>query len=286
MKLTDKFFKQFKNYEQDPAWGAKIVKLVESAPASSERTGLMSMMYHEGIGYPVDLEKSYELAEQASDGGDALGYFMLGFMIDNIETPDQADGGPRQKYDHYDAERFYAKCAEIESRWRPFAVLWLGDYYMDSAQGGDPEIAVEYYESIAKENAEAAEKLSDYYWNLVMPYYIEDSDWEAGLIKWTKVAAKHNPKDYAYRLGWIYADGIGCKPSVEKAITYFSRACMEGSYRAAEALAKINEEYLEAHPDLAEDKKADIKANIEEWKRLAEELYDPDDATEPSYGQL
>lgn len=47
---------------------------------------------------------------------------------------------------------------------------------MDMAKGGDPEIAVEYYEKIASHNAEAAGKLSDYYRDMGMPEYPDDEE--------------------------------------------------------------------------------------------------------------
>lgn len=269
MTLSDKFQNLHKQFENNPKIGKKIINLIENAPACSERDGLMSLMYHEGIGYPIDLEKSFTLAEKSSDGGDPLGYFILGFMCDNIETPDQAEGGPRQKYDHYDAERFYAKCAEIESRWRPYAILWLGDYYFDSAQGGDPEIAVDYLESIADNNAEAAGKLSDYYWNLIMPEYFEDEEWRSQLFKWTTVAAKLNPEGYSYRLGWIYADGIGCEKSYEKAFDFFQEAYLYGDKKGADAIAKIYEEYLAEDSEITDEEKLEYQKELEYWKNIA-----------------
>ncbi len=109
--LTDRFIETLAESENVPEATEEIVKMVSGAPDSPERTGLLAYMYHEGIGVPVDLDKCFELAEKAAfGGGDALGYLLLGFMCDNSETPDQAEGGPRQKYDHYDAERFYAEC--------------------------------------------------------------------------------------------------------------------------------------------------------------------------------
>lgn len=270
MTLSNKFQELHKQFENNPKIGKKIINLIETAPESSERDGLMSLMYHEGIGYSIDLEKSFTLAEKAAEGCDPLGYFMLGFMCDNIETPDQAEGGPRQKYDHYDAERFYAKCAEIESRWRPYAILWLGDYYLDSAQGGDPDIAVEYLESIADNNAEAAGKLSDYYWNLIMPEYFEDEEWRSQLFKWTTVAVKRNPEGYSYRLGWIYADGLGCEKSYEKAFDFFLEAYLYGDEKGADAIAKIYEEYLEDNPELDASEKKQINDEIVRWKNISE----------------
>ncbi len=277
MTLSDKFFNLQQQWTQNPEIGEKIIDLIEKAPDSSERDGLMSLMYHEGIGYPVDLDKSFEFAEKSSDGGDPLGFFMLGFMIDNIETPDQATGGPRQKYDHYDAERFYARCAELDSPWKPFAVLWLGDYYLDFARGGDPDIAVEYYESIADNNSKAAGALSDYYWDLIMPEYLEDEDWRSKLFRWTSKAAELNPADYSYRMGWIYADGLGCDQSYEKALDYFKAAYLNGDIKGAEAVANIYEEQLEN--EAPED--PDVKANYEEKVALWHTLADNQSSSDP-----
>ena len=105
--LTDRFISTLADREHIPEVAEEAAEMVTGAPNSPERTGLMAYMYHEGIGVPVDMDECFRLAEKAAfEGGDGLGYFLLGFMCDNAETPDQAEGGPRQKYDHYDAERF------------------------------------------------------------------------------------------------------------------------------------------------------------------------------------
>ncbi len=210
MKLTEQFHSLYDGHENDPVILRRIFRLIESAPESAERDGLLALLYHDGIGVEADLEKSFELAEKASGEMDPLGFLLLGFMCEHIETPDQADGGPRQKYDHYDAERFYELCARQESPWKDDAVLWLGDYYLDSARGGDPEIGVEYFESIAGHNAEAAGRLSDYYWNLVMPDYTDDEEWVEALYKWTETAARLDPEEYDGRLSYLRAEGLGC----------------------------------------------------------------------------
>ncbi|MDE5841191.1 MAG: hypothetical protein K2H49_09750, partial [Muribaculaceae bacterium] len=183
----------------NPEIRKNIYKMVNESPESGERDGLLALIYHDGIGVEPDLEKCFGYAEKAAfKSGDPLGYYLLGYMCDNAETPDQASGGSRQKYDHYDAERFYEICAKKESIWKIPACNWLGDYFLDYAKGGDPEIGVEYYEAIAETDAEAAGKLSDYYWDLVMPDHTDDTDRTLQLFKWTSVAAKLDPEEYAY----------------------------------------------------------------------------------------
>lgn len=271
MTLSDKFHEILGGREEDPAAQKEVAELVFIAPESAERDGLLALMYHEGIGVPMDLDKCFELAEKAAFGGkDGLGYFLLGYMCDNAETPDQSEGGPRQKYDQYDAERFYEICAGIKSRWRDHAILWLGDYYMDSAQGGDPEIGVEYYEKIAEENADAAGRLSDYYWDLVMPEYIEDEEWTAQLFKWTSVAVRLDPEEYSYRMGWIYADGLGCDKSFEKAREEFRRAYEYGDWRGAKFIAKMLEERLEENPGM--EGRESCEKEIKMWNERGDEL--------------
>lgn len=258
-------------HEEDPETQHKAAELVLGAPDGAERDGLLSLIYHEGLGVERDLDRAFEYAEKAAfEGGDGLGYFMLGYMCENAETPDQAEGGPRQKYDHYDAERFYEICSGIESRWRDQAILWLGDYYMDMAQGGDPEIGVEYYEKIADSNAEAAGRLSDHYWDLIMPEYLEDEEWTSQLFRWTAVAARLDPEEYSYRMGWIYADGLGCEPQPDKAIEEFGKAYSYGDWRGAKSIARVFEEMLDSAPDAAS--RAECEKNIKLWDERADRL--------------
>lgn len=275
MEISDRFHEMLAGHEEDPETQRKAAELVLGAPDGAERDGLLSLIYHEGLGVERDLDRAFEYAEKAAfEGGDGLGYFMLGYMCDNAETPDQAEGGPRQKYDHYDAERFYEICSGIESRWRDQAILWLGDYYMDMAQGGDPEIGVEYYEKIADSNAEAAGRLSDYYWDLIMPEYLEDEEWTSQLFRWTAVAARLDPEEYSYRMGWIYADGLGCEPQPDKAIEEFGKAYSYGDWRGAKSIARVFEEMLDSAPDAAS--RAECEKNIKLWDERADRLQEQD----------
>ena len=278
--LTDKFNQMVLEAKDNPTALAEIYRMVADASESGEKDGLLSLAYHEGIGVEEDLEKSFAYAEKAAfEGGDPLGYLMLGYMCDHFETPDQSEGGPRQKYDHYDAERFYEICAGKDSPWKKQACNWLGDYYLDSTKGGDPEIGVEYYEKVAYEDEEAAGKLSDYYWDIVMPDNTDDKYWTDPLFKWTKVAAELDPEEYDYRLGWLYADGIGCGKSPWSAMKYFNAAYFHGDWRGALSIADMLEYYMNDHADTEEEKKA-VGDIVALWRDKANEMKEQSDAEE------
>ncbi|MDE6023807.1 MAG: hypothetical protein K2G13_09945, partial [Muribaculaceae bacterium] len=251
--LTKKIIDILDRHDNGTEVNRQIAEMVFDSPDTPEKDALIALIYHDGIGVDPDLEKSFEFAEKAAfQGNQGLGYYLLGYMCENAETPDQAEGGTRQKYDHYDAERFYEICSKIESPWREPAVIWLGDYYMDSAKGGDPEIGVEYYESIAGSNADAAGRLSDHYWDLAMPDYLDDEEWTANLFKWTEVAADLDPEEFTYRLGWLYADGIGCEKDSDKAMQLFKKAYELGDWRGAKTTADIMRNSLRANADIDE----------------------------------
>lgn len=281
--LTDTFLRMFEHKDDNSESLRKIYELISDAPDSSERDGLMALLLHEGIGVPTSLEKSFEYAEKAAfEGGDALGYYILGYMCDKAETPDQAEGGPRQKYDHYDAERFYEKCAEKESNWKKYACNWLGDHFLNMARGGDPELGVEYLEQIAEDDAEAAERLSDYYWDIVIPDYPDDERAE-DLFRWTKKAVELDEEDeeYLYRLGWLYADGIGCEKSFWLALKYFGLAYFAGDWRGAESIANLLEELLDEGHDLSPEEVKEFRTDIDGWRRKAKTMKDEEDTEEP-----
>lgn len=280
--LTKRFVEMLDISNDNPEDLEKIYKMIEEAPESGERDGLLALIYHEGIGVDIDLEKSFEYAEKAAfESGDPLGYYLLGYMCDNAETPDQAEGGPRQKYDHYDAERFYEICSQKESHWKIPACHWLGDYYINFARGGDPEIGVEYYEKIANEDADAAGKLSDYYWDVAMPDNTEDEYWTIPLFKWTKVAVELKNDEYLNRLGMLYADGIGCKKSIWLALKYFSEALFLNDWRGADSIAGMIEEYEDKHQEMTSKEKKECLQLIISWRKHANELKRKEDEDDP-----
>lgn len=280
--LTEMFLRMLDSSDSNPDIQKKIFEAVSQAPDSSERDGLLALIHHEGIGVPVNLDKSFEHAEKAAfEGGDALGYYVLGYMCDKAETPDQAEGGPRQKFDHYDAERFYEKCAETDGPWKKYACNWLGDHFLNMARGGDPELGVEYLEKVAEKDAEAAGRLSDFYWNLVMPDYTDDEQRSEALFRWTKKVVELDEEDeeYLYRLGWLYADGIGCRKSFWLALKYFGETYLREDWRGAESIANLLEQKLQDDGEtFTDDETEELLPYVATWRKRADELRQDDDA--------
>lgn len=280
--LTEIFLRMLDCSDSNPDIQKKIFEAVSEAPDSGERDGLLALIHHEGIGVPVNLDKSFEYAEKAAfEGRDALGYYVLGYMCDKAETPDQAEGGPRQKYDHYDAERFYEKCAETDGPWKKYACNWLGDYFLNMARGGDPELGVEYLEKVAEKDVEAAGRLSDYYWDLVMPDYTDDEQRTEALFRWTKKVVELDEEDeeYLYRLGWLYADGIGCRKSFWLALKYFGEAYLREDWRGAESIANLLEQKLQDDGEtFTDDETAELLPYVATWRKRADDLRQDDDA--------
>lgn len=290
MGLSEEFYKLLEESSDDPKAEKRAAQLVISAPTDAESNGLLALMYHDGIGVERDFDKAFEYAEAAAEEDEGLALYLLGFMCEHAETPDQADGGPRQKYDHYDAENFMERCSKTSSSWATDAHLWLGKFFMDMAKGGDPEIGIEHLETIGETDAEAAGILSDYYWDLwEYDYYSEEEKEERAELarkvrKWTSEAVRFNPHDYSFRMGCCYADGIGsdAKAGFRLARKYWEDAYGFGDWRGASAIATLYEERLESlGEDAPETERENCKKHIESWRKLAKKEQERQCANEP-----
>lgn len=278
--LSERFWEIINEDSESEAIQAKAAKLVEEAPDDEERDGLMALLYYNGWGVPRDFDKATEYAEKAAEKNEGVALYLLGLMCWEGLTPDQAEGGSRQRYDQYDAESWMEAASKANSVWAEDAHLWLGDYFMDSAKGGDPEVGIEHYEAIGEHNREAAGKLSDYYWDQ-MEYRAEpDEELEKKVYKWTMNAAEMNPHDYAFRMGWILEAGIGCKPSFRLARKYFEDSFDTGHWEGAEAISEMYKERYEDESYPA-DEREHCRKEMERWQRLAKRARENEYATEP-----
>lgn len=289
MGLSEEFYNILSHEDEDPEAYNKAAELVFKAPVTSESTGLLAMMYYDGIGVEEDLEKAFEYAEIAAAENEGTALYILGHMCENAETPDQECGGPRQKYDHYDAEHFMERCSKTDSLWTNAAHLWLGDYYMDMAKGGDPEVAVEHYEAIGEDNAEAAGKLSDYYYDqwfvdMVIPDEYRTKNLADKIFHWTQRAVNFNPRDFSYRMGCVCAEGIGCDPDegFHLALKFWEDAFGFGDWAAAESIANLYEDQQEKlSPETPDSVKENIIKQIESWREMAQRERERQWAEEP-----
>ena len=75
-------------------------------------------------------------------------------------------------------------------------------------------------------------------------------------------------------MGWLYADGIGCRRDTDKAVDFFTDAYCSGDWREAGAIAKMLEEYLEDNPGLDAADRRECEREISDWHKRADLLRD------------
>ena len=110
------------------------------------------------------------------------------------------------------------------TKWREYALLWLGDYYMDSTRGDDTDKAIDHYLEIGDTNGEAACRLTDIFWNVWRDLDDESvrPEVEHTLFYYTELAAAYN-HEYLLQLGYCYATPIGCEKIESKAMDCFEQ---------------------------------------------------------------
>lgn len=235
MNPAEKFFSLLADDHENEA-----AEFVASLAPSPVKDGLTGYCHYNGIGRTeADDEAAFDCFERGAAGGDSLSLYHLGLMCDRAETPDQREGGPRQKYDHYDAETFMERCADGHGMMEQWACLWLGEFYADSARGGDPEIALEYYERAdSLDNDEAAGILAQYYTDRAEYEEYGDPATNALLLKWQQRAYELNHEDESYNYGRLLYEGFaGIPPQRDMALQLFEEDWEAGHSSGARALA-------------------------------------------------
>lgn len=249
--------------------GGRAAELLAQMPDSPERDGLLALLAYCGEGQTPDCEKAFLHARRGMEKGDGAACYVLGLMCANCDTPDQRTGGERQLYDHYDAETFMERAAQSDSPWAVDAHLWLGDYFMDSCRGEDPEEGLAHYRAAAEsDSVEAAEFLADYYDERAEWENFENEELNRNLYDCQRLAYELNPHDNARRYGLLLALGIGCRPSFRLA-----RKCLEEDYafghpEGAAALAFIWKRRA-ADAGLPKGERACCAAQAEKWEGIA-----------------
>lgn len=218
---------------------AEARALVESAPRCPETDGLLGYLYYYGIGGKLkSVKMAYVMFERAiRDGDDSMSLYMLGQMCERVETPDQDTGGPRQKYDAYDAPRLMERCMKAEGIMAMAARLWLGEYYIDTARGGDPELGVGYLEKTAEYGTpEAVTVLARHYREMAEYTGWQDEEVNRTLYKWQKLAWENDPVDEGYEYARLLCGIAGIEEDIELALRLFESDYDYGHPAGARAL--------------------------------------------------
>lgn len=87
MNLSDKFYEIIAGNEEDAGVRKAAADLVSAAPEGPERDGLLGLLLHEGIGVPVDLDKSFDHAEKAAKGETHSGIFFSALCARMLRLP-------------------------------------------------------------------------------------------------------------------------------------------------------------------------------------------------------
>lgn len=265
--LTDDFFRLL-----DDNRDSEAVRLLDTAPHTPEADALRGYAVYYGIGgMKEDDDRAFALFEKGAESGDSLSLYMLGIMCDDATTPDQAEGGPRQKYDQYDAETFMTRCADNpEGKFAAMAWLWLGEYFIDSTRGEDPETGEEYLEKAADVGfGEAVEILRDRAEDRAEYHDWKDPEANGRAFRWEQRAYELNPHDESYNYGRLF-DGVpGIPENKRLALKLYEEDYEFGHSQGARALAL---HYEERANDLSipVEERAESKVLAQAWHERAD----------------
>lgn len=161
------------------------------------------------------------------------------------------------RYDWYDAEKYMEMCYKTESDISVEAAVWLAEYFLDSAEGGDPEFAMDYLNYAAdKGHKRATELLADHYFSLAENEDFKNEEANSLAFKYEQRAYEDDPHEQSYNYGYMYFYGIGTPVNLRLALKLFEEDYEFGHKEGAEALA----DYYE---------KEGMKKDAEAWKKFA-----------------
>lgn len=242
----------------------------DSKPADTpEYDGLLALAYYNGLLPDPGHEKAFFHAHRGMTAGNGTACYVLALMCANGDTPDQRTGGKRQMYDHYDAERFMVKATQTDNPYAGDAHLWLGEYFMDSCRGDDPEEGIEHYKAAADMQCdEAVEFLAGYYLEQAQLAEFEDEELNSELYHYQQLAAILNPNDQNYLYGWLCAIGIGCPPSFHRACECFEEDYAFGHREAANALTYLWEKRA-GNASLTDKERKRCIREARKWRKLS-----------------
>lgn len=248
----------------------KAVMEALASPVTPETAGVLGYIHYLGEGgIEPDNEKAFEYLMMGEKADDSLSLYFLGLMCYEGELPERGTGGTEQLFDWYDSERFMERCAATEGMMQEQALVWLGDFYMDFARGGDPDIAIEYYEKAAGMGSiEAMDKIATYYYDMAGSREYRDEELNTALFGAMTRLHAASPSTENYNLGYLYENGIGTPKDMDKAAELYEADYREGFADGAQALADY---YSLLAETAGEEDASRLRELAEMWQKRADE---------------
>lgn len=280
--MTDEFFALLNDGKDNEA----LEGVFGTKDNTPEIFGLKGYCYYYGVGdCPENDDAAYAYFEAGAYSQDSLSLYCLGIMCDEGRTPDQAEGGPRQRHDQFDAEDFMTRCECAHGTFESAACLWLGEYFMDSTRGEDPEVGVEYYERAAAAGIqEAVKALAEYYWEMAGYREYKDPEYNEKLFHWQQLAYEGNPHDESYNYGCLLDGSFpGIPENLRLCLKLYEEDYEFGHSQGARALAR-HYEALSTDPRLSDEVALKAAKTAEIWDeradKNAENDYEPEQIIE------
>ena len=194
------------------------------------------MTYYGEAGIECDYKQALMWFEKGAEENDSLSLYYMGLMCEAYE-------GTEDKYDWYDAEPFMTRCAEQKGMYAQFAALWLGEFFGDSAKGGDPEVSIDYY-TLAAElgNDDAIKYLAEYYYDEAENAEFKDENLNRQAYKYQEEAYEQNPHDESFYYGYLLEHGIGTPQNLRLAMKLYEEDYTFGHSQGPRALANHYEQ--------------------------------------------
>ncbi|MGM9842841.1 MAG: hypothetical protein ACI30S_01315 [Muribaculaceae bacterium] len=177
-----------------------------------------------------DFDNATIAFEKAIELGNARAMYDLALMcydglVDN------------SNYDWYDAERFMTMCYNTGTDMATDAAVWLGEYFLESTEGDDPEFGIDYLQYAAdKKNSRALELLADYFFSRAEDKGFEDESLNAKAFQYQQDAYEVDPHEQSYNYGYLLYFGIGTPQNIRLALKLYEENYEFGHHEGAEAL--------------------------------------------------
>ena len=194
----------------------------------ARQISLLGLCYYNGLGVKKDLDKAYNLFEQAAKKQDSLGLYWAGFCnLKGIGTTYSIGKA-------YNGVDFLEKAAALGNT--DAMVLLASVYNEGKLVPADNVQAIKYLRSsAAKDNAQAKYQLGCWYRDGIA---VEKSYDEA--FKWLEKSSDAGNLFAQAALGDCFIKGVGCKVNYEKGLDLINQAALKKNSLAITLLGIID----------------------------------------------